>query len=396
MAAPTVAKFFPHADHVGSLLRPKELVEKRFAFHTGQCSAEEVKALEDKVVPQIVKLQKDLGLTVLTDGEVRRAVYNHGIFEEVEGMTVIPDRPFTEYVPYLPYVPMFSAMGIKGFTSTKTTGKLRRTKPVHAHEFLSLKQHVAPEDVANIKVTMCGPTWMHLRHGSEHTYDHAVYRNDGEYFADLIKVFREEIKDLYDHGCRRIQFDDPGFAFYCSEVTIGGMEAVGVDREELLKMHIDVYNQVTADRPADLVIGVHTCRGNMKGIHFSEGGYDRVAEQLLKNLDVDVFYLEYDTERAGGLEPLRFLPLGKHVVLGLVTTKSGTLEDIETVKGRVRRAAEIISQGEPRRTNEEALQQISISPQCGFASVFEGNPLTEEDERKKLGLVVEAARQIWG
>ncbi|KAM5536266.1 hypothetical protein V8D89_010165 [Ganoderma adspersum] len=291
---------------------------------------------------------------------------------------------------------MFSAMGIKGFTSTKTTGKLRRTKPVHAHEFLSLKQHVAPEDVANIKVTMCGPTWMHLRHGSEHTYDHAVYRNDGEYFADLIKVFREEIKDLYDHGCRRIQFDDPGFAFYCSEVTIGGMEAVGVDREELLKMHIDVYNQVTADRPADLVIGVHTCRGNMKGIHFSEGGYDRVAEQLLKNLDVDVFYLEYDTARAGGLEPLRFLPLGKHVVLGLVTTKSGTLEDIETVKGRVRRAAEIISQGEPRRTNEEALQQISISPQCGFASVFEGNPLTEEDERKKLGLVVEAARQIWG
>ncbi|PIL31858.1 hypothetical protein GSI_06562 [Ganoderma sinense ZZ0214-1] len=395
MATP-VAKFFPHADHVGSLLRPKELVEKRFVFHTGQCSAEEIKALEDRVVPQIVKLQKDLGLTVLTDGEIRRAVYNHGIFEEVEGMTVIPDRSFTEYVPYLPYVPMFSGMGIKGFTSTKTTGKLRRTKPVHAHEFLSLKQCVAPEDVANIKITMCGPTWMHLRHGSEHTYDHAAYKNDADYFADLVQVFREEIKDLYERGCRRIQFDDPGFAFYCSEVTIGGMETAGVNREELLKMHIDVYNQVTADRPADLVIGVHTCRGNMKGMHFSEGGYERVAEQLLKNLDVDVFYLEYDTERAGGLEPLRFLPHGKHVVLGLVTTKSGTLEDIETVKGRVRRAAEIISQGEPRRTYEEALGQLSISPQCGFASVFEGNPLTEEDERKKLGLVVEAARQIWG
>ncbi|KAI1788764.1 UROD/MetE-like protein [Ganoderma leucocontextum] len=395
MAAPAVAKFFPHADHVGSLLRPRELVEKRIAFHTGQCSIEDIKALEDKVIPQIVKLQKDLGLTVLTDGEVRRAVYNHGIFEEVEGMTVIPDRPFTEYMPYLPYVTMFSAMGIKGFTSTKTTGKLRRAKPVHAHEFLSLKQHVAPEDVPNIKITMCGPTWMHLRHGSEHTYDHAVYMNDVEYFTDLVKVFRDEIKDLYELGCRRIQFDDPGFAFYCSEVTIAGMEAAGVDREQLLKTHIDVYNRVTADRPADLVIGVHTCRGNMKGMHFSEGGYDRVAQQLFKDLDVD---LEYDTDRAGGLEPLRFFPVGKHVVLGLVTTKSGTLEDIETVKGRVRRAAEIMSdsENEPRRTYEEALGQISISPQCGFASVFEGNPLTEEEEKKKLGLVVEAARQVWG
>ncbi|TBU35353.1 UROD/MetE-like protein [Dichomitus squalens] len=396
MASPNVAKSFPRADHVGSLLRPKELVEKRIAFHNGQCTAEDLKAVEDETVPQIVKLQKDLGLTVLTDGEVRRAVYNHGMFEEVEGMTIIADRPFSEYVPYLPYVQLFSSMGIKGFTSTKTTGKLRRTKPVHVHEFLSLKQHVSPEDVSNLKITMCSPTWMHLRHGSEHTYDHAVYKDDAEYFADLVKVFREEVQDLYDHGCRRIQFDDPGFAFYCSNVLISGMEASGVDREKLLDTHIDVYNQITAGRPADLVIGVHTCRGNMKGMHFSEGSYDHVAQQFLTKLDIDVFYLEYDTDRAGGLEPLRYLPLGKHVVLGLVTTKSGALEDIETVKGRVRRAAEIISEGQPPRSYEQALGQISISPQCGFASVFEGNPITEEDEKKKLALVVAAARELWG
>ncbi|EJF66787.1 UROD/MetE-like protein [Dichomitus squalens LYAD-421 SS1] len=396
MVSPVLAKYFPRADHVGSLLRPQELVEKRIAFHSGQCTAEDLKAVEDEAVPQIVKLQKDLGLTVLTDGEVRRAVYNHGMFEQVEGMTVIPDRPFSEYVPYLPYVQLFSSMGIKGFTSTKTTGKLRRTKPVHVHEFLSLKQHVSPEDVSKLKITMCSPTWMHLRHGSEHTYDHAVYKDDAEYFADLVKVFREEVQDLYDHGCRRIQFDDPGFAFYCSNVLISGMEAAGVDREKLLDTHIDVYNQITAGRPADLVIGVHTCRGNMKGMHFSEGSYDHVAQQFLTKLDVDVFYLEYDTDRAGGLEPLRYLPLGKHVVLGLVTTKSGALEDIETVKGRVRRAAEIISEGQPRRSYEQALGQISISPQCGFASVFEGNPITEEDEKKKLALVVAAARELWG
>ncbi|KAI0801165.1 hypothetical protein C8Q74DRAFT_1240601 [Fomes fomentarius] len=291
---------------------------------------------------------------------------------------------------------MFEAMGIPGFTSVKCTGKIRRTQPIYTHEFISLKQHVLLEDVPNLKITICGPTWMHLRHGSEHTYDHSVYQNDDKYFADLVKAFREEIADLYQLGCRRIQFDDPGFAFYCSDVTIVGMEAKGVEREKLLSKHIDVYNAITANQPADLVFSVHTCRGNMKGMHFSEGSYEHVAKQLFESLEVDAFYLEYDTDRAGGLEPLRYLPPNKHVFLGLVTTKSGALEDIEIMKGRVHKAAAIISQGVPERPYEDALKQISISPQCGFASVFEGNPITEEEERKKLALVVEAAKEIWG
>ncbi|RPD55831.1 UROD/MetE-like protein [Lentinus tigrinus ALCF2SS1-6] len=390
-ASVPTTKYIPHVDHVGSLLRPKDLVEKRTAYHTGECSLAELKSLEDQVVPKMVQLQKDLGLTVINDGEVRRAVYNHGIFESLEGMTAIPD-----WHPYLPFVIMFSAMGIKGFTSSKCTGKLRRTKPVYAHEFVSLKEHVTSEDVPNLKITMCPPTWKYLQHGSEHTYDHAVYENDAEYFGDVVKAYREEIQDLYDLGCRRIQFDDPGFAFLCSNDMITGMESTGEDYDRLVDTLIGVYNAITADWAADLVFSVHTCRGNMKGLHFSEGGYERVAEKLFKTLNVDAFYLEYDTERAGGLEPLRYLPLGKHAVLGLVTTKSGALEDLETIKERVQRAAEIIAHGEPKRTYAEALNQLGISPQCGFASVFEGNPITEEEERQKLALVVEAARQIWG
>ncbi|KAI0698430.1 UROD/MetE-like protein [Cerioporus squamosus] len=371
-SAMPATKRIPHVDHVGSLLRPKELVELRIAYHAGKCSAAELKALEDETVPKMVQLQKEVGLTVI------KAVYNHGMFESLEGMTVIPDRPFTEYRPYLPFVTMFSAMGVEGFTSAKCTGKLRRTTPIYAHEFVSLRKHVAPNDVPNLKITMCPPTWKHLQHGSDHTYDHAIYQNDKEYFGDVVKAYREEIKDLYELGCRRIQFDDPGFAFFCSEGLIAGMKSLKEDYDKLLDTYIEVYNAITADWPADLVFAVHTCRGNMKGLHFSEGGYEHVAEKLFKTLDVDVFYLEYDTERAGGLEPLRYLPLGKHVVLGLVTTKSGELEDLATIKDRVHRAAEIMAHGDPERPYADALNQLAISPQCGFASVFEGNPITEE------------------
>ncbi|KAI0655176.1 UROD/MetE-like protein [Cubamyces menziesii] len=397
MAIQTLAaKPCARAHHIGSLLRPKKLIEKRIAYHSGQCTADELKVLEDEVLPAVVKLQKDVGVDVITDGEVHRDVYMQGIFESLDGMVMVPYRPFGEFRPYLPWIPIFKAMGVEGWTSGYCTGKLRRSKPAYTHDFVTLKQQVAPEDVPNLKVTMCPPTWMHLSHGSEFTYDHSVYQNDEEYFTDLVQAFREEIQDLYALGCRRIQFDDPGLCFFCSDAMISAMEAQGVDHEQLLDQHIDVYNRITADRPADLIIGVHTCRGNMKGIHFAEGGYERVAKKLLCNLDMDVFYLEYDTDRAGGLEPLRYLPPGKHVVLGLVTTKSGALESIEAIKERVRRAAEIVAEGEPKRAYADALDQLSISPQCGFASVFEGNPITEEEQKQKLALVVEAAKEIWG
>ncbi|KAI0825036.1 UROD/MetE-like protein [Trametes gibbosa] len=395
MAVEGPTKPCAHAHHIGSLLRPRKLVQKRIAFQAGECTAEELKALEDEVLPDVVNLQKEIGLSVISDGEIRRGVYTQGMFEGLEGMTLL-NRPMDEFMQYLPYVQIFNTIGVPEWMSGFCTSKIRRARPIHVSEFLALKGQVPPEDVQAIKITMCPPTWMHSAHGSEHTYDHAVYENDVDYFADVVKAYREEIQDLYDHGCRRIQFDDAVFCFLCSDSMCSSIEAMGFDHGKLLGTYIEVYNAVTADRPRDLIFGVHTCRGNMKGMHFAEGGYERIAKRLLCELDVDVFYLEYDSDRAGGLEPLRFVPLGKQVVLGLVTTKSGELESIEKVKARVQEAADIIAQGEPPRSYEEALGQLSVSPQCGFASVFEGNAITEEEQKRKLALVVEVARGVWG
>ncbi|CDO71650.1 hypothetical protein BN946_scf184911.g121 [Trametes cinnabarina] len=315
----TDGKLHPHALHVGSLLRPRELVEKRIAFNNGQCTAEELRKLEDETLPGIVKLQKDAGLGVITDGEIHRDVYTYGIFEGLDGITVIPKRSIYEFM-------IISTMGVKEWPSVYCNGKIRHTKPIYAQEFLSLKQHVAPEEVPKLKVTICSPIWHHLNHGSEFTYDRSVYQNDGEYFADLVQAFREEIHELYELGCRYVQFDDPGFSFFCSSAMIGVMEAIGVDHAKLLSTYIDVYNAITAKRPADLVFAVHTCRGNMKGMHFAEGGYDRIAQKLFSDLDVEVFYLE----------------------------------SMEEIKARVACAVEIVAEGERKRPMDVALKQLSV------------------------------------
>jgi len=193
-----------------------------------------------------------------------------------------------------------------------------------------------------------------------------------------------------------IQFDDPSFAYFCSEAMLSGMEKANIDHEALLNSYIRAFNLCIQDRPADLTIGLHICRGNFTGgVHFSEGSYDRIAVKLFQKLNVNTYYLEYDTERAGDFTPLKHLPLGKTVVLGLVTTKSAKMENVEVLKGRVYEAAEIIAQGNPKRSTAQALDQLCISTQCGFASAMGGNPVTEEDEKRKLALLVETARQIW-
>jgi methionine synthase II (cobalamin-independent) len=243
---------------------------------------------------------------------------------------------------------------------------------------------------------MCSPSWFHQRHGSDLTYDLSVYKNDDEYFDDLGVAYREEIRELYALGCRHIQFDDPTFCYFCSESMISGMERAGVDHEALLDTYIRAINLCVKDHPADLTFGVHMCRGNFKGgIHFSEGPYDRISVKLFNTLDVDTFYLEYDTERSGSFDALKHLPLNKTVVLGLVTTKSSKMETVEELRAKVNDAAEVISQGNPKRSKAEALNQICLSTQCGFASVWDGNSITEEDQNEKLALLVKAAKQIW-
>lgn len=325
---------------------------------------------------------------------MRRGVFYEGMFEKLEGMSIIPNRILSESKLYIPYVAAFKAMGFTGYTSVYCN--IQRKRGIHTEDLIFLKGLVAPEEVKHLKITICGPTWMHSRHGSEYTYDQAVYKSDDDYFADLIRAYREELTELYDLGCRHIQFDEPTFAFFCSESVIAGMEHAGVDHEALLDQYISVYNAILQEQPADLTLSLHTCRGNYKGIHFSEGGFDRIAVKFFNDLNINCYYLEYDSERAGSLEPLQYLPLHKTVVLGLVTSKSAQMENLGDIRERVEKAVDSISQGNPKRSREDALNQVCISPQCGFASVFEGKPLSEEDERRKLGLVVEAAKQIWG
>jgi len=295
----------------------------------------------------------------------------------------------------VPDVLAFKQHAFKNAASYVCNAKIKRTKPFYVSQFEELKKLVSPEDVPRIKLTMCAPEWFHLRHGP-YAYDKKVYKDDESYFADIVTAYREEIQDLYALGLRNIQFDDPLLAYFCAESMLEGMKKAGVPSEPLLDLYLNIYNQIIAGRPKDLHVGLHMCRGNYRGgIHFSEGGYDRIAIKLFNELDMDSYYLEYDTERCGTFEPLRHFPRDKMLVLGLVSTKLPALENIEELKARVHSAAVQIADGQEKRGIEEAMAQLCISPQCGFASHSDGNNVTEEDVRKKLSLVVEAAKLIW-
>ncbi|KAJ7125648.1 hypothetical protein C8R43DRAFT_1029759 [Mycena crocata] len=382
-------------EHVGSLVRPRELYEQRVLLEQGKCTRDDILAAEDAAVKHVVDLQRELGLGTITDGEMRREVFFEGVFNKLEGMREYT-RPMTEFKSYLPHIKLMSAMGFTELPSYYCSGKIKRTVPFYVDHFKALKSVVPAEDVSRIKVNMCPPTWIHQRHGSDLTYDPSVYQSDDEYFDDLGIAYRAEIKELYELGCRNVQLDDPTFCYFCNDDMITGMEAASVDHEALLDSYIRAINLCTENRPRDLNIGLHMCRGNFKGgVHFTEGSYHRIATKLFTLVDVDTFYLEYDDSRSGDFSPLKHLPLHKVAVLGIVTTKSPKLEDAELLKARIHEAAEVVANGVPRRSKEAALNQLCISPQCGFASVWQGNPVTEEDEKQKLGLLLKVAKEIW-
>ncbi|KAF5375250.1 hypothetical protein D9758_000349 [Tetrapyrgos nigripes] len=357
-------------EHVGSFLRPKALYDHRALLNEGKAPPEDLRILEDQAIRSVVDLQQELGIKGVTDGEMRREQFFDGIFERLEGLTFIPMRPVTEF-----------------------KGKIKRTQPFYVEDFKFMKTLVAPEDVKDIKVGFPSPSWIHQRHGSDWTYDLNVYKSDDEYFEDVAAAYREEIQELYDLGCRNIQIDDPTFTFFCWEPMLAGMREDGVNPDVLLDTYIQAVNLVTAGRPKDLHISVHMCRGNVKGMSFCEGSYGPIAEKVFNKLDVDTLYLEYDNEHSGDFEPLKHVPADKNIVLGLVTTKVAKLEDPEELVKRVHEAATAMVSD--HRSKEDALNQICISPQCGFASVWEGNPITEEDERKKLAVLQQASKMIW-
>ncbi|BGP19202.1 hypothetical protein JCM10213_002103 [Rhodosporidiobolus nylandii] len=394
MSAPCCPPF--KSEQIGSLKRPVELLAKRAEYDAGKCTREELKAVEDEAILAELKRQKDCGIKAVTDGEFRRHMFFDGFFDNLDGMAVVnaPGRElFKMYVPDVKG--FFESHAEKPASTMLCKGKLVRNKPMYRPEFDFLAKSVAPEEVKNIKITLAAPEWYHLRHG-EHAFDKAVYPTEEEYFADIAKAYREELADLYEAGCRNVQFDDPILAYFCATSMLEGMKAEGIDPAHVLDQYIKLYNDCVRDAPKDMCIGLHLCRGNFKdGMHFSEGGYEHISKKLFKELNAQVYYLEYDTARAGGFEPLVDLPANKAVVLGIVSSKLPALEDKDALIKRINEAAHFVAQG-AGQTREEALKRLSISPQCGFASHAEGNPVTHDDVLAKLKLCTETAELVWG
>jgi 5-methyltetrahydropteroyltriglutamate--homocysteine methyltransferase len=352
----------PHrADHIGSLLRPKKLREAFRRHSMGQIPEAELRAAQDEAIREVVRLQQDCGLEVLTDGEFRRISYWEKFVRLTRGLEV-RDAVFTFH----------DAEGHESkFTAPYVKGKVSRGEPITLDEF----------QFQNQKITMPAPSTMHFYRFSDwgNAYDKAE-----TFFQDLGKVYQAEIADLAKAGCRYVQLDEVAVAILCDPAAREKVNAGGEDPDRLVDLYIDAINQAVKNRPPQITVGVHVCRGNYKGMYLSEGGYDSVAEKFFSRTDVNHFLLEFDTPRAGGFAPLRHVPKSKGVVLGLVSSKTPELEKMDLLKKRTEEASRYVDR-----------ERLAISPQCGFASTMGGNPVTEADERAKLSLCVQAAREIW-
>ena len=361
------------ADMVGSLLRPARIKEAREKFEAGTIDAQELRRIEDLEIEKAVHKQKQIGLQLATDGEFRRSWWHFDFLKNLGGCEIYK----TEGIA-------FKGIVTRG-ENIRVTGKLAfpADHPMLAH-FKALKKYA---DIAHIvpKMTIPSPSVLHYR-GSRAAISMEHYPDLDAFFVDLAKVYRQAVKAFYDAGCRYLQFDDTIWAYLCSEDQREKMKARGDDADELQEIYARVINYAIAERPADMTITTHVCRGNFRSTWVASGGYEPVAETLLSKVNYDGYFLEYDSERAGGFEPLRFLPKGdKIVVLGLITSKSGALESKEMLRARIAEAATFAD-----------VNQLALSPQCGFASTEEGNVLTEDEQWAKLKLAVDVAKDVWG
>ena len=359
------------ADHVGSLLRPKELLKARQHHHNGEISKEELRQVEDQYIAEVVKKEEAVGLKSITDGEFRRAFFHLDFLEQLEGVTVSGSIEASS-----------DAKNKVGFTPPKlsVTGKLRHVKNIQVDDFNYLKSQVTQTP----KVSIPSPTMVHFR-GGRKAIDINSYPDMDEFFEDLAQCYRDEINALYQASCRYIQLDDTNLAYLCDPKMRAGAAERGDDPNELPRTYAALINSVIDDRPADLTVGIHLCRGNFRSQWFASGGYEPVAEVLFNGLNVDAYFLEYDDERSGDFSPLRFVPDHKTVVLGLVTTKVPDLESKHDLIQRVKDASKYVP-----------LDHLCLSPQCGFSSTVHGNEITEDDQWAKLELVINTAREIWG
>ena len=364
------------ADTVGSLLRPKHLLEARAARSAGTMSADEFAGIESDAVAHAVKLQKDAGLKCCTDGDFRRRHWFMDFIERIDGIR------FGEAMA----VRFQSADGSVEFSPPKMElhARLKRSQSLTGTDFARLKP-VAEAAGLLPKQTVPSPTLLHYRSTASRRHS-AIYADVELLYEDIAQVYREEFAALYAAGCRYLQIDETNLPGHLSDPALREQAIkAGEDPDELVRRYTRLINDCVRDVPDDMTVCMHMCRGNHAGGWFAEGGYDPVAQAVFGQVDIDGFFLEYDTPRAGSFTPLQFMAPGKTAVLGLVTTKSPKLESKDELKRRLDEASKYIP-----------LERLALSPQCGFASTIEGNPLTEDDEKRKLELIVEVAREVWG
>jgi 5-methyltetrahydropteroyltriglutamate--homocysteine methyltransferase len=363
------------ADHVGSLLRPPRLLQARERFAAGELRADELREVEDDAIREIVQMQRDVGLQSATDGEFRRSSWHMDFIYQLGGIEKAPGDirvKFRNEAGELEFTP----------AAIHVAERVHLASPIFGEDFAFLQRTVS--DGVTPKLTIPSPSMVHYR-GGRAAIDRSVYPDVEVFWADLTRAYAEQVRAVADMGGRYLQFDDTSLAYLNDPAQRAELAGRGEDAEHLHETYIRHLNEILEDKPDGLTVTTHMCRGNFRSSWVAEGGYDFVAEALFGQLAVDGFFLEYDDARSGGFEPLRFVPPGKMVVLGLVTTKRGELESKDTLKRRIEEASRYVP-----------IEQICLSPQCGFSSTVEGNVLTYEQEVAKLSLIVETAAEVWG
>jgi 5-methyltetrahydropteroyltriglutamate--homocysteine methyltransferase len=358
------------ADHVGSFLRSAALKEARARRERNEISADALKAIEDHEIEAIIKKQEAVGLKSITDGEYRRAFWNYDFLGRLDGVEAYLGERKIQFQGKQPKPMMLRVIGKLGtFTG---------------HPMLEHFQFVKAHTRQTPKMTIPSPSSLHFRYGRS-AVPETIYPDMGDFYRDLGQTYRKAVRGFADAGCRYLQLDEVNFTYLCDPKLRQQVSERGDDPERLPHIYADMINAAISDVPADMMTAMHLCRGNFQSTFVASGGYEPVAEILFNTVRIKAYFMEYDSDRAGGFEPLRFVPKDKIVVLGLVTSKSGKLESKDELKRRIDEATKYIG-----------LDQLCLSPQCGFASTEEGNLLAEDEQWAKLGMIVELADEVWG
>ncbi|MET0291787.1 MAG: 5-methyltetrahydropteroyltriglutamate--homocysteine S-methyltransferase [Steroidobacteraceae bacterium] len=358
-------------DHVGSFLRPDYLLEARTRHGKGELDDTGLRAVEDRAIAEIVRFQESVGMKAVTDGEYRRTYFHIDFLDQLGGVNTTPPVIVTK------------PDGSKALAPPvmHVVDKVRHVRNIEVDNYRFIKSKVAPGSVP--KVAIPSPTMLHFR-GGRSGISAAAYPQLESFYDDVARAYGDELRALYAAGCRYVQLDDTNLAYLCDPKMREAARQRGDDPNELPRRYAAFINKVVAQKPAGLLLGIHLCRGNFRSTFAASGDYEPVAESLFAEMNVDAYFLEYDDERSGDFRPLRFLPKGKTAVLGLVSSKFGELESVDALKRRIDEAAQYVP-----------LDQLALSPQCGFASSAEGNDITWDDQRRKMELVVKVAREVW-